>query len=428
MATFATFNPVSEFQSGRSNARTIQAQEQGIAREQAAAPVRNQLADLQLSQAKVGAQRESTEFGQQQALSGAKILNQSLVALRGLPPEQREQAFASIRPQLEQFDIDLSTVTPENLTDSALDQGITKTQALIGQPAPEKGFTLSPGQERFGPGGESIASVAPKPVKSEISTAQAIPDVLLKGLSPDLAEKGAAAFSAAGGGKDGMTAFQKIVDKGTEQQRRLASPGILKANFPQASRAEQAQLQGAMDAAKTTESGLVAAGKVRVEQQRIKKAKVFQNRGIALLDSILANAELADVVGSIEGSDESVLPFGGKKIRSDGEANAIADIEEAGNIFTAENLKLMSGVLSETDIKILSNLAGGALNRLRSEERFVTDVTEMRDRLASQIAVTVDERDAENSVNTNEQALAWANANPNDPRAAAILAKIQGNQ
>ena len=394
----ATFNPVAAFQTGRSNARTIQAQEQGIAREQAAAPRRNQLADLQLSQAKVGAQRQATQFGKQQAISGAKILNQSLVALRGLPPEQREQAFASIRPQLEQFDIDLSTITPEALTDSVLDQGIINTQALIGQPEPvpkEKGFTLSQGQERFGPGGESISRVAPKAPK--IGAETTIPEVLLSGLNQDLAEKGSAAFTAAGGGKDGLSAFQKIVDQGTEQQRRLASPGILKANFPQASRAERAQLQGAMDAAKTTESGLVAANKVRVEQQRIKKAKVFQARGIALLDNILSNNELADVIGSIEGSDESVLPFGGKKIRSDGEANAIADIEEAGNIFTAENLKLMSGVLSETDIKILSNLAGGALNRLRSEERFITDVTEMRDRLASEIAVTVDERDQEDN-------------------------------
>jgi hypothetical protein len=261
-------------------------------------------------------------------------------------------------------------------------------------------------------------------IKQSAQTPQ-IPDVLLQDLSPSLAPKAAAAFSAAGGGKDGLSAYQKIVDTGTEQQRRQASPAILKANFPQATKAESTQLQGAMDAAKTTESGLQAASKVRVEQQRLKKAKVFQKRGIELLDNILTNPELNDVVGSIEGSDESVIPFGGTKIRSDGEANAIADITEAGNIFTADNLKLMSGVLSETDIKILSNLAGGALNRLRGEDRFREDVQDLRDRLSSELVVTIDDRDAKD---VNAAALEWANANPNDPRAAAIMQKLEGNQ
>ena len=129
-----TFDPVGAFQGARSRALGIQAQEQQIA----AQPSRNQLADLQLEQARVGSQRKETQFGQQQAIQGAKILNQSLRALRGIPLEQREAAFASIKPELEQFDIDLSTVQPKDLTDIGLDQGITRTQALIGQPAQQK--------------------------------------------------------------------------------------------------------------------------------------------------------------------------------------------------------------------------------------------------------------------------------------------------
>ena len=168
----------------------------------------------------------------------------------------------------------------------------------------------------------------------------------------------------------------------------------MKTSFPQASEAETVQLQSAMDAAKTTEAGLKAAGKVREEQKRLKKASGFQTRAVDLLNNILNNPELNDVVGSIEGSDESVLPFGGTKVRSDGEADEIADIEEAGNILTADNLSLMSGVLSETDIKILKNLAGGALNRLRSEDRFIKDVTALRDKLSSELVVTVDDQAA----------------------------------
>jgi len=247
-------------------------------------------------------------------------------------------------------------------------------------------FTLSPGQQRFDAAGRLIAGVDPKVTPSDVKQEVLIPDVLLQGLDPELSEKGAAAFSAAGGGKDGLKAFQEIVDKGTEQQRRLASPAILKANFPQASRAEQAQLQGVMDAAKTTESGLKEAGKVRVEQKRLKKAAVFQDRAVELLTGILGNDELGDVLGSVEGSFDFRL--------QDSEAELIADIEEAGNILTADNLSLMSGVLSESDIKILKNLAGGGLIRTRTEKRFIKDVTALRDKLASQKVVTIDERDA----------------------------------
>jgi hypothetical protein len=252
----------------------------------------------------------------------------------------------------------------------------------------DKSFTLGKDQQRFDASGKLIAGGV-----SGSAPGVKIPSILLEGLGPQVAPKAAAAFEAAGGGKDGMKAFQVVVDKGTEQERRLASPSILKANFPQASAAEQAQLQGVMDAAKTTESGLKAAGKVRVEQKRLVKAAAFQDRAVELLDGILASGEgflggdLGDVLGSIEGNIDL-------RVFSDDEAQLISDIEEAGNILTADNLSLMSGVLSESDIKILKNLAGGALIRTRTKDRFVKDVTTLRDKLKSQKVVTVDERDA----------------------------------
>jgi len=216
-------------------------------------------------------------------------------------------------------------------------------------------------------------------------------------LSPDsatdsaLSDYAAQAFEAAGGGKDGFTAFQKIVDTGTEQQKRLASPQMIQQSFPKASEAETIQLQAAMDAAKTTESGLKAAGKVREEQRRTVKAQGFQDRAVNLLTGILDNPELGDVLGSVEGSFDFRL--------QDSEAELIADIEEAGNILTADNLSLMSGVLSETDIKILKNLAGGGLIRTRSEARFIKDVTALRDKLASQKVVTVnDQQDSDEAL------------------------------
>jgi hypothetical protein len=269
----------------------------------------------------------------------------------------------------------------KNLIDVGVRQGDIKPEQVQG----DGGFTLSQGQQRFDSQGRLIASGIPAKTEAEVEKAQ-IPQVLLEGLDPEISPKVSAAFTAAGGGKDGLKAAQDIIDKGTEQQRRLASPAIISTSFPQASEAETVQLQSAMDAAKTTEAGLKAAGKVREDQRRTKKAQGFQTRAIELLDSILGSDELDDVLGSVEGAIDFRL--------QDSEAELIADIEEAGNILTADNLSLMSGVLSESDIKILKNLAGGGLIRTRSENRFRSDVGKIREKLSSELVVTVDEEKA----------------------------------
>jgi len=159
MAT-RTFDPVGAFQGARGRALTIQAAEQDIA----AQPIRNQLAELKLGQAQVEAQRGTTEFGQKQAIQRATILGQSAKALRGLPLEQRNAAFAAIEPQLEQFGIPRGTFRAGQFTDANLDRAIAEAQAFIGQPAAE-GVTLSQGQKRF-VGGRVIAEVAPAPAKA----------------------------------------------------------------------------------------------------------------------------------------------------------------------------------------------------------------------------------------------------------------------
>jgi len=240
------------------------------------------------------------------------------------------------------------------------------------------GFTLKPGEQRFGPGGAPIAAVAP-----EQAISREIPSELIIGLPEDVARKGAAAFRAAGGGKDGLEAFNKIVGIGTEAERRAAAPELLRQSFPNASPAELKQLQASVDAAKTTERGLKAAEKVRTEQKRLTKAQGFQDRAVELIDLILGNDELGDVLGAVEGAID--IRF------QTSESELIADIEEAKNILTAENMDLMTGVLSESDIKILANLAGGALNRKRTKTRFVKDLSEMKEKLTSKKVTTVND-------------------------------------
>ena len=186
-----------------------------------------------------------------------------------------------------------------------------------------------------------------------------------------------------------MEVFQKIIDRGTEKEKIAASPALLKTSFPQASEAEMIRLQAAMDSSKTVSDGMKAATKVRGEQRRVKKFKGFQDRAVTLLDKILDNPELEDVLGSYEGVDDNFF-----ETYSDNESDAIADIKEAADIFTGDNLGIMSGVLSETDIKIIRNLAGGALERKRSEKRFKSGLIALRDKLKAQGVISADDAKA----------------------------------
>jgi len=185
MATLNQFNPVGAFQSARQNALTIQGQEQGIAREAAAAPVRSQLAELQLGQAQKTAQRGQTQFDQGQALQRAKIMNQAATALKGIAPENRAGAFTSLLPKLQEFGIDTAQIEQQPLTDENLDLAIFNTKAFLDNP--EKAisdFTLSAGQTRFDAQGNKIAGVEPKPP----ATSSMEKNLIAAGLTPGTPE------------------------------------------------------------------------------------------------------------------------------------------------------------------------------------------------------------------------------------------------
>jgi hypothetical protein len=224
-------------------------------------------------------------------------------------------------------------------------------------------------------------------------TVSPIPQELVSNLSPEVASTVSATFEAAGGGSEGLKAVAKVIDTASEQERRNSSPRLISASFPNATKAETVQLQASMDAAKTTEAGLSEAKSVREAQRTAKKAQSFQRRGIQLLDGILANEQLGDVLGSIEGNIDFRF--------TDSESELIDDIDEVGSILTADNLNLMSGVLSESDIAILRQLASGGLKRTRSEPRFRKDVQDLRDKLGSNLVVTADDVESERN-NTNK--------------------------
>lgn len=369
-----TFDPVGAFQGARR-------QQQAIAAEEAAIPRRNELFNVQQQQAQqtLGARQQTqaqqaTTFEQQQALGQIQFGGQLAQALRAIPREQRDAAVASLLPQINKLKLDPSLFAGPNLEDAELDADIAQSQAFATDPvsALERAQT-----------GKLRAETA------QIGKPLVTPPALLADLPPSVASQADAAFVAAGGGDKGVKALGKVIDSAGEQQRRLSSPKILKQNFPKASEAELQQLQATMDAAKTTESGLTSAQKVRTEQIRLEKGKEFQARAIELLQGILENPELADVIGGQEGTGEGF--FFGKQILSDLEADAVSDIEEATSILTSGNLDLLSGVLSDTDIGLLKDLSSGALKRIRSEPRFRADVQKLIEKLSSKLVVTVND-------------------------------------
>ena len=210
------------------------------------------------------------------------------------------------------------------------------------------------------------------------STIKPLPSSITEGMSPEDAQKVNDIYIAAGGEDKGMKAVQKTLDKIPEANRRKQVPQILAGAFPLATPEEMKQLTSIVDSAKTTESGIKEAGKHRDKQRRLVKFNGFRETALGLIDGLLANDELADITGPVEGAEVEGTFF---KVWGDKEADAVNDIQQIKDIMTSDNLKLMTGVLSKTDIDLLANLAGGALNRTRGDERFRGDLIKLQKKL-----------------------------------------------
>lgn len=201
-----------------------------------------------------------------------------------------------------------------------------------------------------------------------VGTAVTLPSAITKDLDENVRNTMQAAFQAAGGGKDGMQAAQSARVVAEEDRMRGEVSQTLSTRYPNATPQDMMQIQSVIDSSPTVEAGLKAADKVRGDQRSAAKATVMSDRALVLTERILNNAELDDVIGSYEGQEDIMVP------RSDVESEAIADIEEVTNILTLPNMAVMSGVLSESDLRLLKTISGGAFNRKRSEASFRSDV------------------------------------------------------
>ena len=210
-----------------------------------------------------------------------------------------------------------------------------------------------------------------------------IPKSIINDLPNEMAARVADVFVAAGGGKDGIKAANEERVIVQEDMRRGSAYESLSVAYPGASTDEMTQLRTAIDTAPTVEKGMAIAETVRTNQRAAQKASVMTDRSLYLANNILDNVELSDVIGSSEGkyggTDQDSGPMWGVGgFISDFEAEAIADIEEITNILTVPAMEIMTGILSESDLKLLKTISGGAFNRTRGIDRFKKDVGQVQ--------------------------------------------------
>ena len=201
-----------------------------------------------------------------------------------------------------------------------------------------------------------------------------IPPSLLSNLEDNDRKEAQDLFAAVGGGSDGIKALNELSMRKKERDKSENVGSVLSNLYPDASQEELDRLILTVRQAKDVETGLGLASTLRESQEVKLKGRRVKENALTLAKRILDNKELTAVTGSIQGRGQ----LGDFRYRNDElETNAIIDINNLRDMLTANNLKMMSGVLSETDIKIIANVAGGGLERQRSPEAFKVGLQEI---------------------------------------------------
>lgn len=109
---------------------------------------------------------------------------------------------------------------------------------------------------------------------------------------------------------------------------------------------------------------------VPIPKQASEKATQVKDTALSIIDRLLKNKR---GVRANYGVIDQFSPKFSDKARE-----AQTDLNQLRSIATAENLDLMSGVLSETDIKIISDVAGGGLAKTNTEKGALNALRDMR--------------------------------------------------
>lgn len=159
----------------------------------------------------------------------------------------------------------------------------------------------------------------------------------------------------------------------TEADNRATLETRLPELYGNASPKEMTELVNVVRSSPNAATGRTNAEATRGRQRKDKKAAGLTAKSIDLLVSILENPELDDVVGAREGKPGGWL----NKIHSGPEGDAAADIRELVDLLTVPNLEIITGPMSDSDIAMVGRVAGGGLDRMRSDETFRKRATQL---------------------------------------------------
>jgi len=327
------------------------------------------------------------------------------IFLQGIKdPLARQQAITTIaeRQAASPDEDPTNTLALANLTPAEQDNRIQSqiTQATdfntLLSNARQEGFTLSEGQIRFGPGGREIArGVRPTTPQEQFTpvfdkqgnilgqrsslTGKVVEDprtpTTLKTTAP-ITETGKINRAIETGEitqeqgnrllveelKD-PDSFENFKEELRRDKLRIQQEQALRLDDP----TERLALQ---QLALNVESKRAA---IRSSKETLRRSGVLKTDAKRLIDELLANADgVTSFVGPVERLFFGDFALGAKTLQ------ARTKISQLKSILTAENLGLMTGVLSESDLKILADIAGGGLDVGGDENLFINELKRMQ--------------------------------------------------
>jgi hypothetical protein len=119
------------------------------------------------------------------------------------------------------------------------------------------------------------------------------------------------------------------------------------------------------------------------ERTGVVKATEATERDAMITNELIRAYELAEGLRNRPGLSGAVGPIQGRMpVFDPAKADARADMKELGNLLTMANLGRMTGVLSESDIRLIASASSG-LDEMASDERAIAKLNEIVERLAA---------------------------------------------
>lgn len=315
--------------------------------------------------------------GREKALMQAQFIAKAVPELKKYATTaERASAVQGMSQMAAQMGIPLDQLTPDHLTDQQLDMTLSQIVPFIEQMSQIKQVS------------QPVTIINPE---------TGVPEVVI----PVTDDKGVTRNNLIG--RSNAQTPQENADLADAQMRaRLYEEQRLRQSDP----AYQADLKK-----KEAEATRLSQD----EAQKNKSAMELKATTLKYVDRLLSNRAGIEAASGILSSK---LPTFSQNTK-----NAELDLKDLASMLTSENLKLMSGILTDSDIKFLGAISAGELSLERDSGTIISKLEEIKQRLSGGGTTNPAKVDLSPE---DSAAMDWAKSNPNDPRAQQILKMLGG--